>query len=240
MKLKHRRITALSLGLLSVIGLLGGCKDKGEAPDTLPQFTEVAKGEKIVEMTIQDYGTIKIRFFEKQAPKAVENFLTHCQDGYYDGVTFHRVVKDFMIQGGDPEGTGLGGESIWGKGFGVEASRALYHFRGALSMAHSSQPNSNGSQFFIVQNPSVTADYLSAVKQQTGVEYAEQVEQAYLQNGGVPYLDGDYTVFGQVFEGMEVIDKIADCEVTYNASMKEASSPVQKIVIESAKVVTYN
>ena len=82
-------------------------------------------------------GTIKIRFFPEAAPKAVENFVTHAKDGYYNGLTFHRVIKDFMIQGGDPLGNGTGGESIYGKSFEDEFSNKLFNIRGSLSMANS-------------------------------------------------------------------------------------------------------
>ena len=116
------------------------------------QFTDPEKGEEIAVMTVKDYGEIKFRFFPEEAPKAVENFITHVKNGYYDGVTFHRVIQDFMIQGGDPKGDGTGGESIWGEGFGVETSNNLYHFRGALCMANTGRANSNGSQFYILQN----------------------------------------------------------------------------------------
>lgn len=95
-------------------------------------------------------GTIRVRLFPKEAPKAVENFLTHAREGYYDGLTFHRVINDFMLQGGDPNGDGTGGESIWGGPFEDEFSPVLRNFRGALSMANSGA-NTNGSQFFIVQ-----------------------------------------------------------------------------------------
>lgn len=251
MRLKH--IAALCLGVLLIMPVFGGCKDKengnGKVPDVLPQFTEVTEGEKIVEMTIKDYGVIKIRFFKEQAPKAVENFVTHCENGYYDGVNFHRVYKDFMIQGGDPEGDGTGGESIWGKGFRVEASNALYNFRGALSMARTQDPNSNGSQFFIVQSGQTytdeeldqTEEYKKKLAKQSGLEYIQAIDKArekYKEVGGYPSLDGSYTVFGQVFEGMDVVDKIADCEVSYS-STGELSVPVQPIVIESTKVVEY-
>lgn len=117
----------------------------------LPQLTkDVAENEDLVEM-VTNKGTIKIKLFPEHAPKAVENFMTHAKDGYYNGLTFHRVIKDFMIQGGDPKGDGTGGESIWGEGFETEINNHLYNIRGALSMARSQDPNSNGSQFFIVQ-----------------------------------------------------------------------------------------
>lgn len=95
-------------------------------------------------------GTAKLRFFPEAAPKAVENFLTHAKNGYYSGLTFHRVIADFMIQGGDPNGTGTGGRSIWGEAFEDEFSDKLFNIRGAVSMANSG-PNTNGSQFFINQ-----------------------------------------------------------------------------------------
>ena len=95
-------------------------------------------------------GTIRARLFPKEAPKAVENFLTHAREGYYDGLTFHRVINDFMLQGGDPNGDGTGGESIWGRSFEDEPDIELRNYRGALSMANAG-PNTNGSQFFIVQ-----------------------------------------------------------------------------------------
>ena len=93
-----------------------------------------------------NYGDLKVKLFPKQAPKTVANFVALAKDGYYDGVIFHRVIKDFMIQGGDPTGTGMGGESIYGERFEDEFSEELYNLRGALSMANAG-PNTNGSQF---------------------------------------------------------------------------------------------
>lgn len=92
----------------------------------LRQF-QPAEGEVATLKT--NMGDIKLMFFPQEAPKCVENFLTHAKNGYYNGVIFHRVIKDFMIQGGDPEGTGMGGESIWGHGIADEYSLNLYHFR---------------------------------------------------------------------------------------------------------------
>lgn len=97
-------------------------------------------------------GTIKLRLFPQEAPRTVENFITHAKEGYYDGLSFHRVINGFMIQGGDPNGDGTGGESIWGGSFEDEFSDVLHNFRGAISMANSGSLSTNGSQFFIVQN----------------------------------------------------------------------------------------
>ncbi|WP_430618084.1 peptidylprolyl isomerase [Enterococcus sp. DIV1054d] len=190
----------------------------------LPQLTnEVAANESLVEMTTSE-GTIKIKLFPELAPKAVENFMTHAKNGYYDGLTFHRVIKDFMIQGGDPKGDGTGGESIWGEGFETEVSNQLYNIRGALSMARSDNPNSNGSQFFIVQNSDDVHDGL--LKE----DYPRAIIDAY-KKGGYPSLDGHYTVFGQVIEGMDVVDKIAQVETGSN------NKPTTDVKIESIKVL---
>lgn len=94
-------------------------------------------------------GNIVVELYPEYAPKAVENFVTHAKNGYYDGVTFHRVIRDFMIQGGDPTGTGMGGKSIWNRNFEDEFTFNLSHTRGMLSMANAGR-NTNGSQFFIV------------------------------------------------------------------------------------------
>jgi len=107
-------------------------------------------------------GEIKILLFPDAAPKAVENFTTHAKNGYYNGLIFHRVIPDFMIQGGDPTGTGMGGESIWGKPFEDEFSPDYHNLRGALSMANAG-PGTNGSQFFIVQESSVSDDLLAQI-----------------------------------------------------------------------------
>lgn len=196
---------------------------------TLPQLeTEIQENEDVVEMVTGE-GTITIKLFPELAPKAVENFMTHAKDGYYDGVTFHRVIEEFMIQGGDPKGDGTGGESIWGEGFGEEISNQLYHIRGALAMAKSSLPNSQGSQFYIVQNDQDVSDGLAIQ------HYPQKIIDAY-KDGGTPSLDFKYTVFGQVIEGMDVVDKIAKAETTASAS-GENSTPVDPVKIEKINII---
>ena len=173
-------------------------------------------------------GDIKIKFFPEQAPKAVENFLTHAKNGYYNGIIFHRVIPDFMIQGGDPNGTGMGGESIWGRPFPDEFSRELFNLRGALSMANCG-PNTNGSQFFIVQAKSVDPRMMAQVRE----IYPEDGANDYAALGGTPWLDFRHTVFGQVYEGMDVVDAI--CAAPRNSSDK----PLEDIVIKSIDVLSY-
>ncbi len=123
-------------------------------------------------------GTIDLELYADDAPKAVTNFVTHTNDGYYTGMVFHRVIDDFMIQGGDPTGTGRGGESIYGGAFNDEFNE-LGMARGILAMANAG-PDTNGSQFFIVQAA-----------------------------GGAPHLIGKHTAFGKVTTGLDVLDAIA-------------------------------
>lgn len=173
-------------------------------------------------------GDISIKLFPEYAPKAVENFTTHAKNGYYDGLIFHRVIKDFMIQGGDPLGSGIGGESIWGKAFEDEFTPALHNLRGALSMANSG-PNTNGSQFFIVQADSAPAQMLAQMKQIPD-SYPEECVEDYAAMGGTPWLDFRHTVFGQVFEGLDVVDAIA------NVTVGSADKPIEDVVINSITI----
>lgn len=175
---------------------------KDTVMNTFSQTAGPKKGEQIVVMDTGK-GTIKIQLFPDFAPKAVENFKGLVDKGYYNGLIFHRVIPDFMIQGGDPLGNGLGGESLWGGKFEDEFSPNLKNLRGALSMANSG-PNSNGSQFFIVQ-----------------------------KEGGTPWLDGHHTVFGQVFEGMDVVDAIA------NVPRDANDKPLEDVVMKKVSLATY-
>lgn len=174
-------------------------------------------------------GDIKIKLFKEQTPKTFENFTTHAKNGYYNGLIFHRVIKDFMIQGGDPQGTGIGGESIWGRSFEDEFTPELHNIRGALSMANAG-PNTNGSQFFIVQANEVPQNMLEQMKDLSDA-YPEDCVKAYSELGGTPWLDFRHTVFGQVFEGMDVVDAIANVKVGMN------DKPVEDVKIESIEII---
>ena len=171
-------------------------------------------------------GEIKIKLFPQFAPKTVENFTTHAKNGYYDGLIFHRVIKDFMIQGGDPTGTGCGGESIWGRSFEDEFTSELHNLRGALSMANAG-PNTNGSQFFIVQANSCPEDFIMQMKQIDEKVFPNECVEAYEEIGGTPWLDLRHTVFGQVYDGMDVVDAIA------NVATKAQDKPVSDVIIET-------
>lgn len=171
-------------------------------------------------------GEIKIQLFEKQAPKTVNNFVQLAEKGYYDGVIFHRVIPDFMIQGGDPTGTGRAGKSIYGKAFEDEFSDQLFNFTGALSMANAG-PNTNGSQFSIVSNEHVPANMIEQMKV---VGYPQEIIDHYAKVGGTPWLDHRHTVFGQVITGMDVVKKISQ------AKRDSMDKPKKDIVMEKVTI----
>ena len=234
------------------------------------QLDMPVEGEEVAIMHTS-MGDISLRFFPEAAPKTVENFLTHAKDGYYDGLTFHRVIEDFMIQGGDPNGNGTGGESIYGESFEDEFSDHLFNIRGSVSMANSGA-DTNGSQFFINQ---ADADAFtanggwSAFEQQWNYIYPglcqyygtdtyemyvqsygsfaldtdlinDEVRKLYEENGGNPTLDGAFnavdkghTVFAQVYDGMDIVDKIATVETD------DSDKPTKDVTIDSIEVTTY-
>lgn len=179
------------------------------------------------------FGEIHLRLFPDLAPLAVENFITHAMDGYYNGIAFHRIIEGFMIQSGDPQGTGQGGQSIWGMPFGNEVSPNLRHISGALSMANAvEQPISNNSQFFIVQGSDLHHDFIPTFEEHLEMRDFVEIEgeptlgelfpsefefiEHYLEYGGWPHLDFESTVFGHVFEGMNVVNAIAAVQVDGN------------------------
>lgn len=174
-------------------------------------------------------GDMTFVLLEEAAPKAVENFITHAKNGYYDGLIFHRVIEDFMIQGGDPTGTGCGGESIWGKPFEDEFALDARNYYGALSMANSG-PGTNGSQFFVVQSKSVPSNLLEQMEALSDQGFPTQVVEQYKQVGGTPWLDFHHTVFGQLIDGADVLDAIA--AVPCGAGDK----PVNDVVIDTIEV----
>lgn len=193
------------------------------------QLREPKPGD-IIAVMHTNMGDIKLKFFPNEAPRAVENFITHAKNGYYNGIVFHRVIKDFMIQGGDPTATGMGGESIWKENFEDEFDPALHNLRGALSMANAG-PGTNGSQFFIVEAKSVPANMLSQMRALADRGFPEDITAAYEELGGTPWLDFHHTVFGQVTDGMDVVDKIAETPVGDN------DKPLNDVVIESIEIL---
>ena len=187
------------------------------------QLDKPLNGETIATMKT-NMGDIKIRLFADLAPKTVENFTTHAKNGYYDGLVFHRVIKDFMIQGGDPTATGCGGESIWGSSFKDEFSVDYHNIRGALSMANAG-PGTNGSQFFIVQAKEVDPGFVSQMEKLADRGFPTDCVEDYKALGGTPWLDFKHTVFGQVVEGMDTVDAIAAVE------RNGMDKPLEEVVI---------
>ena len=190
-----------------------------------PQLNEVNEKNPLVTVHT-NLGDFTLELFLEVAPKTVENFVTHAKNGYYNGVIFHRVIEDFMIQGGDPTGTGMGGESIYGRTFEDEFSREAFNLYGTLSMANAG-PNTNGSQFFIVTAKQVPAQMLKQLKDGG---WPEEIVEEYAKVGGTPWLDHRHTVFGRVVEGMDVVLKIEG--VKRNAQDR----PLEDVVIESMDV----
>jgi len=195
-----KKVTVLLLALLCLAALLPGCAEK-EAEDS-----PYLEGLHHVEIEVRDYGTIALELDADTAPISVTNFIALASDGFYDGLTFHRVISGFMIQGGDPKGNGTGGSDspIRGEFAANGVENDISHVRGVISMARGSDRenptngyNSGSSQFFIVHEDST-------------------------------YLDGSYAAFGHVTSGMEVVDAI--CENTPvqdgNGTVKQADQPV--------------
>ena len=210
------------LALMSAI--TAGCSaDTGSAY----QMSPPAKGDTIAVMKTS-MGDIKLKLFSKEAPKAVDNFVQLTKKGYYNSLTFHRVINNFMIQGGDPTGTGRGGKSIWGTPFKDEFSKKLHNFRGALSMANSGS-DTNGSQFFINQLGKLTDLGLQTLKDKKS---SKMLIGDYEKYGGTPQLDMGHTIFGQVYEGINVVDKIAAVKTGEN------DKPQQDVKIISMEIST--
>ncbi|MCL2574243.1 MAG: peptidylprolyl isomerase [Defluviitaleaceae bacterium] len=212
------------------------------------QIAPPAIGEEFAIMHT-NFGEMHIRLFPEYAPLAVENFVTHARNGFYDGLIFHRVIENFMIQGGDPLGTGTGGESIWGGTFEDEFTNRLQHINGALSMANRG-PSTNTSQFFIVQNNSLHHTQVSEFEgfissrdmvvegadgATLGQLYASEFEfmEYYIQHGGTPHLDMMHTVFGQVFAGMDVVNAIGNTPVGAN------DLPLEDVIIERIEILPF-
>ncbi|MBK8346299.1 MAG: peptidylprolyl isomerase [Saprospiraceae bacterium] len=164
-----------------------------------------------------EYGTMKVQLFDS-TPKHKENFKKLVKEGFYNDLLFHRVIKGFMIQGGDPESRGAALDKPLGSGgpgYTIPAEIGTPHFKGMLSAARlgnevNPSKESSGSQFFIVHGGPVTDADLDAMEHAKGIKYSPSQREKYKKLGGTPMLDGDYTVFGEVISGLDVIDKIAD------------------------------
>ena len=203
--MKKTILRVLTLALIPML-LLCGC-GKTSAEQTADTSAAPTTGHPHVRFTMDDGGTFTMELYPEYAPKTVENFLQLVNDGFYDGLTFHRVYEGFMAQGGDGSSAGKSCETIEGEfssnGF---TQNTLSHTRGIVSMARTGDPNSASSQFFICYDD---ADFL----------------------------DGNYAAFGKVIDGMETVDAFTEVEMTFNPVDGRDTAPVTPIVIAEAKVV---
>ncbi len=191
-----KRITLFAV----LLPLLWGCASQG------PTYAVIET----------QFGQMKVELYD-ETPLHRDNFIKLAKEGYYDSLLFHRVIQGFMIQGGDPDSRNAFPGQPLGQGgpdYTIQPEFGQLHFKGALAAARlgdNVNPNkeSSGSQFYIVQGQPLDEDILNQIQQQMGIQYTPEQVQEYLQKGGYPPLDGSYTVFGRVVEGLDVLDKIA-------------------------------
>ena len=176
-----------------------------------------SKKDEVITIKTEE-GTMRVILFD-ETPKHKENFLKLSKDKFYDGLLFHRVIDDFMIQGGDPNSRNAKPEDLLGKGdngykIPAEFSPKLFHQKGALAAARDNNPakESSGCQFYIVQGRKWSKNDLNKQAARAARKLTDEQRKVYETIGGTPHLDGSYTVFGQVIDGMEVIDKIGAVE----------------------------
>lgn len=160
-----------------------------------------------------NYGNMVAKLYDS-TPKHSENFVKLVKEGFYDDLLFHRVIQGFMIQGGDPNSRGAApGQRLGGGGPGylIDAEIGSPHFKGTLAAARTQNPEkrSSGSQFYIVQGRPQVDSKLNIMETSKDIKYTEEQRKRYREMGGTPMLDNDYTVFGEVIEGLDIIDKIA-------------------------------
>lgn len=228
--------------ILLSITALSSCssqkKIESEQKETAKSATTETKNDKMTQILIKtSMGDITIALYN-ETPLHRDNFIKLVKESYYDGVLFHRIIKGFMIQTGDPDSkTAKPGQRL---GMGGPAERipaefvpTLFHKRGAVAAARDNNPAkaSSGSQFYIVDGDIFPQDKLDMIAARTGKTFSPEQVQAYTTIGGAPFLDGDYTVFGEVVSGMEVVDKIAAQEKDGN------DRPLEDIKIISAKII---
>ncbi len=268
-----KMIASAVLAAACVIGT-AGCSAPKSSVGNIETMTFV-DGDKIAEINIQGYGTIKAKLFPDLAPNGVKNFILLAEQGYYDGLKIHRVIEDFMMQGGSLNGDGTGGTALINEDgeFGIETNTdKARHFYGALCYANALGKNS--TQFYIVNNkqPQDITTFDTAEIKAASAAYAElktefetgtdgykyyefqekyynnwatsldnaskEAIELYKTNGGTPSLDGNYTVFGQVFEGFDIIEKIAGVEKELGSDGAQ-SKPVEDIIITSVVITEY-
>ncbi len=215
--------------------------------DQIPpvKVTEKKKVMREVAVIETDFGKIILKFYDADAPKHAANFRKLATQGYYNGTTFHRVIPNFMIQGGDPNSKDQNpnNDGQGGPGYTIPAEIKHFHKRGALAAARTGDEvnplkASSGSQFYIVQNGPLRLDELNQMEMQIksggkpNFVFTQEQKEIYTTAGGVPFLDSEYTVYGEVVSGMEVVDKIA------SASRDGRDRPFKDIVLKKVSLET--
>lgn len=212
---KIKKLVIGTMAIIMSVAMVGCGNSNNETNDNSTngnsnQQVENTENLPVATIKVKDFGTIEAVLYPDKAPNTVNNFIELANSGFYDGLTFHRIVEGFMNQGGDPEGNGTGGPGysikgeFSGNGF---AANDLKHTTGVLSMARAQNPDSAGSQFFIMAADS-------------------------------PNLDGQYAAFGKVINGLDVVEAINTTEVEKNKSTGEKSTPVTPVIIEEIRVDT--
>ncbi|QZY56931.1 peptidylprolyl isomerase [Crassaminicella profunda] len=206
LNISNKRFFVVVSMIVGMMLLITGCSSKNTSENSgINSDVDHPK----VQIEMEDEGKMVLELYPEMAPETVENFINLSKDGFYDGLKFHRIIKDFMIQGGDPKGDGTGGSEKNIKGEFEEngfSQNTLKHTKGIISMARSNDPDSASSQFFIM-------------------------------DGDGSFLDGKYAAFGKLIEGEETLDKLADTPVEKNPYTGEESVPKEDVVIKKVTVL---
>lgn len=217
------RVTKKILSLLALTAIIfSGCKSNKTAQTTENESTPIKNEKQTMVLISTPYGDMKAVLYN-ETPKHRDNFIKIVENKTLDSTLFHRVIKDFMIQGGDPnsktakKGQMLGNGDL-GYRIDAEFNDNIIHKKGALAAARDMNPQkaSSACQFYICQGKVYTNQELDILEQRMGKTFSSIQRESYTTVGGVPFLDGDYTVFGQVIEGLDVIDKIAAVKTDKN------------------------
>ncbi len=225
-----KKAILICLALISLISEGSFAQKKKKMKNDTPKDTLV--------LITTDFGTMKIRLY-KETPLHRANFLKLAGEGFYDSLLFHRVIKGFMIQGGDPKSKNAAPGQMLGAGdvgykIPAELVDTLFHKKGVLAAARDNNPEkaSSGCQFYIVQGKPMNENEIVQAEQRMGFKMSEEQKKTYMSIGGSPWLDRNYTVFGEVVEGLDVIDKIADVKTLPGDRPEKDVKMMVKLIVE--------
>ena len=209
---------------------------KGSKTTTIKQMIQVTAPERCLVEIETEFGTMTVEL-SNATPKHRDNFIKLAEEGYYNDLLFHRVINSFMIQGGDPDSRNAPAGKMLGMGgpnyqVPAELVDSMVHIKGALAAARTNNPEkkSSGSQFYLVQGGPVTDGLLNQIESMRNFHYTPEQREAYLKLGGTPHLDREYTVYGYVVKGLDVIDKIAAVETAPGDRPKKDVKMKMKVI----------